>query len=107
MGAESPAVPLDARAGESRAAGDHHESVRRGAGSGEAEGRDVPHGRVCDRAAAGGGGGAATGQLNAERGSGNAERPRESQPLIPRSEFRLPGSQNSPFYPPPLEYSAS
>src|SRR5205809_799042 len=32
------------------------------------EGRDVPHGRVCDRAAAGGGGGAATGQLNAEFG---------------------------------------
>src|SRR2546421_1924495 len=63
MGAESPAVPLDARAGESRAAGDHHESVRRGAGSGEAEGRDVPHGRVCDRAAAGGGGGAVTGEL--------------------------------------------
>src|SRR2546426_577753 len=63
MGAESPAVPLDARAGESRAAGDHHESVRRGAGSGEAERRDIPHGRVCDRAAAGGGGGAATGEL--------------------------------------------
>src|SRR5205809_7057696 len=30
------------------------------------EGRDVPHGRVCDRAAAGGGGGAAPGQLRSE-----------------------------------------
>src|SRR2546426_2132713 len=33
------------------------------AGSGEAERRDVPHGGVCDRAAASGGGGAATGEL--------------------------------------------
>src|SRR6266513_2836957 len=42
MGAESSAVPLDARAGESRAESDDHEGVPFGARPGETEECDVP-----------------------------------------------------------------
>jgi len=46
VGPESPAVPVDARAGESRAEGDDHEGVSVRAGFGEAKSRDVQDGRV-------------------------------------------------------------
>src|SRR2546430_1972086 len=68
MGAESPAVPLDARAGQPRASGDHHEGLHGGARPREAERGDVPHGGVCDRTPAGGGGRKAPGQLRRTEG---------------------------------------
>src|SRR5438132_1526343 len=80
VGAEPPAVPLDPPAGERRAQGDDHQSLRGGARPGKAEGRDVPDGGVCDRAAESRGGGETAGELNAERGRQNAEHPHGSRP---------------------------
>src|SRR5207302_8960982 len=101
VGAEPATVPLDPPAGERRAQGDDHQSLRRRARPGEAKGRDVPDGGVCDRAGTGGGSREAQRQLNAEFGMRNAELTSERRTRIdpgidiPHSALRIPHSSLS------------